>query len=96
MRGDTRLGYDLATRLYQTVAQPARDDDPATLRAATSIATALTQMGRHADACKLDKYILDRRRRVLGADHADHPQALHSASNLDTDMRMLREVDADS
>ena len=39
----------------------------------------------------LDQDTLDRRRRVLGA---DHPETLRSASNLAIDLRVLGEVQA--
>jgi hypothetical protein len=91
MRGDTRLGHDLADRLYQQWRSQLGGDDPATLRAATSIALALRQLGRYAAARDLDQDTLDRHRRVLGD---DHPNTLTSASNLAADLHLLGEVQA--
>jgi hypothetical protein len=91
MRGDTRLSHDLADHLYQQWRSQLGGDDPATLRAAISVAAALTEMGRDAEARKLDEDILERRRRMLGA---DHPQTLESASNLAVDLAALGEVQA--
>ncbi len=79
MRGDTSLGHDLADRLYQRWRTQLSGDDPATLRAATSIADALRRMGCYVEALKLYKEILDRRRQVLGD---DHHSTLDSANNL--------------
>ena len=93
MRGDTRLGHDLADRLYQQWRSQLGGDDPATLRAATSIATALYRVGRYAAARELDEDSLTRRRRVLGD---DHPSTLNSASNLAIDLDRLGEAEADS
>ena len=91
MRGDTRLGHDLADRLYQQWRSQLGGDDPATLRAATSIGEALRQLGRYAAARDLDEDSLTRRRRVLGD---DHPRTLDSASNLAVDLYELGEVQA--
>ena len=91
MRGETGLGHDLANRLYQHWRSHLGGDDPATLRAATSVAAALRRMGRYAPARKLDEDSLARRRR-LGGD--DHFQTLTSANNLAFDLRALGDVQA--
>jgi len=91
MRGDIRLGHDLADHLYQQWRDQLGGDDPATLRAGTSVAVALAEMGRYAEARKLDEDTLERRRRLWGA---DHPRTLDSAGNLAAHLRTLGEVEA--
>jgi len=91
MRGDIRLGHDLADHLYQQWRDQLGGDDPATLRAGTSVAAALAQMGRYTEARKLDEDTLERRRRLWGA---DHPRTLDSAGNLAANLRTLGEVEA--
>jgi Domain of unknown function (DUF4062)/Tetratricopeptide repeat/NB-ARC domain len=53
------------------------------------LAWALRDMGRYAEARDLDQDILDRQRRVLGA---DHPDTLNSANNLAFYLRSLNDV----
>ena len=89
MRGETELGHNLASRLYQQWRTRLGGDDLASLRAATSVAEGLRQMGRFADARDVDADCLSRRRRVLGD---DHPNTLASANNLAMDMSRLGEV----
>ena len=89
MRGDTGLAHDLADRLYQRWRSHLGDDDPAVLRAATSVAEALRSMGRYAEARELDEDVLARRRRLYGDDHF---QSLASANNLAVDLYQLGEV----
>jgi tetratricopeptide (TPR) repeat protein len=91
MRGDTALGHDLADQLYQLWRTQIGGDATATLRAATSIAGALTQMGRYVEARDLNQDIFDRRRRVLGPNHS---QTLDSAGNLAVNLYRLGEVQA--
>jgi hypothetical protein len=91
MRGDTRLGHDFADQLYQQWRSQLGGDDPATLRAATSLSEALRGLGRYAAARDLDQDTLDRRRRLYGDDHF---RTLESANNLTNDLRALGEVQA--
>jgi hypothetical protein len=91
MRGDADLAHDLADRLYQQWRTKLGGDDPAILRAATSVAEALRSMGRYAEARELDEDVLARRRRLYGDDHF---QTLASANNLAVDLYQLVEVQA--
>ena len=91
MRGDIALGHDLAGQLHQRWRSQLGGDDEATLRAATSIAHALTQMGRYAEARDLNQDTLERRRSLLGADDI---QTLDSANNLAVGLYLLGEVQA--
>ncbi len=98
-RGDIRLGLELAERLYQQWRTRLGGDDPATLRAATSVAEALYRLGRYAAARELNEDILTRRRRLHGDDHL---QTLDSANNLAANLAALgdhqaaRELDEDT
>jgi hypothetical protein len=65
------------------------DDDENARAVATYLAWALRDMGRHAEARKLDEDTLARYRRVLGD---DHPHTLRSAGNLAADLRALGET----
>ena len=90
-RGDVRNGHELAARLYQQWHDRLGPEDRHTLCAADSLAEALRQMGRYADALQLDEDTLARRRRVLGE---NHPCSLDSANNLADDLRALGETQA--
>jgi len=90
-RGDTRPAYDLARELRHDWRERLGDDHEQTLAAAGSFAGALRQMGRYAEARKVDEGILARYRRVLGA---DHPGTLSSATSLALDLRELGEMQA--
>jgi Tetratricopeptide repeat len=93
VRGDSRTAHDLAGNLRQHWRERLDGDDEHTLTAATHLASALRQMRRYADARDLDQDALDRRRRVLGA---DHPETLFSAGNLAADLYVLGEVQVSS
>jgi hypothetical protein len=99
MRGDTRGGYALANHLHQQWTRQLGPDDEYTDSAANSLAEALRQMGRYADARLLDEDILASHRRVLGD---DHPDTLSSANNLAAELTNLgehqaaRELDEDT
>ncbi len=90
-RGDGRSGYDLARHLHQNRLEQFGPDDPATIAAAATTATILRDMGRYAQARRLNEDALVRSRRVLGE---DHPSTLGSATNLAADLRMLGEAAA--
>ncbi len=88
-RGDARRSHDLAGHLHKLWSEQFGFDSIPSLNAATALAQALQVMGRYAEARDLDQDTLDRRRRVLGA---DHPSTLVSANNLAVDLRALGEV----
>jgi tetratricopeptide (TPR) repeat protein len=98
-RGDTRTAHDLATDLRQHWRDRLGDDHENTLAAAAYLAVALRNMGRYAEARKLDEDTLARSRRVLGD---DHEQTLSSANNLANDLtnlgehQMARELNEDT
>ena len=85
-RGDTRAAHDLATDLRQQWRDRLGDDHENTQATATYLAWALRDVGRYAEARKLDEDLLAWRRRVLGE---DHPSTLASASNLAVDLTNL-------
>jgi TIR domain/Tetratricopeptide repeat/NB-ARC domain len=89
-RGDSRGSQALASYLYREWRGRLGTDDRHTLSAARSLAAAVRQMGRYADARQLDEDTLARRRRVLGE---DHPDTLRSANGLANDLRELGEID---
>ena len=64
--------------IYDGRAEQLGVDDPDTLRAGYTLSVILDQTGRYTDARKLKLDILERRREVLGTDHAD---TLQSASD---------------
>jgi hypothetical protein len=68
-RGDTGSGHDLALRLYQQWRKRLGPGDKHSLSAANSLAEALRQMGRYADARRLDEDTLAQFRNVFGDDH---------------------------
>jgi hypothetical protein len=86
MRGDTRGGHDLAERLHQHWKQQLGSDDADTLWAANCLGASLRQLGRLAEARRLDEDTLARCRRTLGQ---DHPSTLNTASNLAADFSEL-------
>jgi tetratricopeptide (TPR) repeat protein len=90
-RGDTRTAHDLAAELHQDWRGRLGDDHENTLAVAHYLAWALREMGRYAEARKLDEDTLDRKRRLLGD---DHPTTLASANNLAWDLRELGEYQA--
>jgi hypothetical protein len=90
-RGDARGGQDLAQNLYQQWRQRLGGDDAQTLSIAHTLAVALRDLGRYADARDLDQDSLNRERRLRGD---DHPSTLTSAGGLAGDLRRLGEVQA--
>jgi tetratricopeptide (TPR) repeat protein len=98
-RGDTRTAHPLVADLRHHWRDQLGDDHEHTLKAATFLAWALRDMGRHTEARELDEDTLARSRRVLGE---DHPESLGSANNLAVDLKNLseyqeaRELDEDT
>jgi tetratricopeptide (TPR) repeat protein len=90
-RGDTRTTHDLAAQLHQDWRGRLGEDHENTLAVATYLAWALRDMGRYAEARKLDEDTLARKRRVLGD---DDPSTLGSANNLAWDLTGLGEYQA--
>jgi hypothetical protein len=90
-RGDARGGQSLAQNLYQQWRQRLGGDDAQTLSIAHTLAVALRDLGRYADARDLDQDSLNRERRLHGD---DHPSTLTSAGGLAGDLRRLGEVQA--
>jgi hypothetical protein len=86
LRGDSRVGYDLTARLYQSWRNRLGQDDPHTWSIGDSLAWALRHMRRYAEAQELDQNILGRRRRLLGEDHHD---SLWSACHLALDLQYM-------
>ena len=99
MRGDYRGGHDLAQRLHEQWQLELGGDDAYTLWAANSLAESFRQMGRYAEAQRLDEDTLACNRRALGE---DHDKTLTSASNLAADLvglgdhRAARDLDEDT
>jgi hypothetical protein len=90
-RGDARRCHQLAEHLYEQWRERLGGDDPQTLSIAHTLASALGDLDRHADARDLDQDSLARERRLRGD---DHPNTLHSASSLASDLRALGDVQA--
>jgi TIR domain/Tetratricopeptide repeat/NB-ARC domain len=90
-RGDIRGAHDLAEHLYQQWSKQSPDDFHS-MWAASNLALALRDMGRYADARRLDEDTLARNRRLHGNDDPD--TTLHSVGNLAADLRELGEVQA--
>ncbi|MEU0557419.1 FxSxx-COOH system tetratricopeptide repeat protein [Dactylosporangium sp. NPDC006015] len=85
-RGDIEAGREFADQLHATWVQRLGLDDPQALFAATNVAGANNDLGRYADAYRLDRQIYARRRALLGD---DHPDTLVSAGNLAGTLRDL-------
>ena len=90
-RGDARGCRQLADHLYQQWRERLGGDDPHTLAIAHTLAFAVRDLGRYADARDLDQDNLARDRRLHGD---DHPNTLHSANSVAVDLRLLGEVQA--
>ena len=90
-RGDTRLGYDLASDLRRPWRERLGDDDYDTMTITDYIGIGMLAMARYAEARDLHQDNLDRKRRVLGHDHTN---TLNTANRLATDLRALGEVQA--
>jgi hypothetical protein len=90
-RGDADAAHELAGNLYQRWRDGLGPDNSYTLWAANSLAQALRDMGRFAEARDLDEDTLARRRRILGE---DHPHTFASANNLALDLRGIEEFSA--
>jgi len=90
VRGDTRLGHQVADHLYRRWCDRLGPDDPHTLWAANSLARGWSELGQYAKARELDEDTLTRRRRVLGENHL---KTLASASNLAADLYELGHVE---
>jgi tetratricopeptide (TPR) repeat protein len=90
-RGDAGAAHELAGNLYEGWRDGLGPDNSYTLWAANSLAQALRDMGRFAQAQDLDEDTLARRRRLIGE---DHPHTFASANNLALDLRGLGEFGA--
>jgi tetratricopeptide (TPR) repeat protein len=90
-RGDARGGHDLAAQLSREWHDQLGADDYHSIWAASILALALRDMGRYADARRLDEDALTRNRKLHGD---DDPGTLHSAGNLAADLRGLGELQA--
>ena len=90
-RGDARNGYDLADRLHRHRLATLGPDDPGTLAAAGTLATALRQLGHPDKARKLSEDTRARFARVLGD---DDPDTLAATVSLANDLRDLGEQQA--
>jgi hypothetical protein len=88
-RGDQRAAYDLASPLYDRWRIRLGPDHDQVLRAAVSVAAALSGLGHLVEARALDEDTLERSRRVLGE---DHPDTRRSANDLARDVRALGEA----
>ena len=91
VRGDARVGHDLASGLYRQWRDQDGPDDHSALEAGYILAFALREMGRYSSARQLDEHILTQRRRILGE---DHPSTLASATSLARDLYCLEEARA--
>jgi Tetratricopeptide repeat len=78
-RGDTRTAFGLASDLHQQWRDRLGADHEHALAITHHLGWALDKMGRWADARDLDQDVLERRRRLLGA---DHPDTLYTAAAL--------------
>jgi Tetratricopeptide repeat len=92
-RGEFLAAHDLARRLHERWWESLGPDEGITLRAATTVAAALHMLGEYAAARALQEDVLARRRRVLGADHADTQQ---TDRNLALTLRALGEAESGS
>ncbi|MBV9449808.1 MAG: tetratricopeptide repeat protein [Streptosporangiaceae bacterium] len=98
-RGDARTGHEMALRLRDRRRDQAGPDDRYTRRAASTLAEALRQMGRYAEARELAEDNHARERRISGEDHRDTLAAAHSlAENLRAlgEIQAARELDEDT
>ncbi|KDO11276.1 hypothetical protein DV26_08340, partial [Amycolatopsis mediterranei] len=85
-RGDARTALPLFQRAYRLLKDLYGEDHSSTLSVASSLAVALSELGKHQQARELHEDVLTRRKRVLGD---DHPDTLNSASNLAVDLSKL-------
>jgi hypothetical protein len=88
-RGDARAAHDLARQLSQRWRDRLGADDVHVLWAVNTLADALRELGRFAEARELDEDSLSRERRLRGEDHQN---TLVSASNLAVDLRELGDL----
>ena len=88
--GASEAALSLAQAIYEGWGMRYGADDPLTLRAADAVAQACRDLGRPTQACEVDEKTLERRRRVLGDDHAD---TLAAAHNLAMDHHALGRFD---
>ena len=88
-RGDARAAHDPARQLSQRWRDRLGADDVHVLWAVNTLADALRELGRFAEARELDEDSLSRERRLRGE---DHQSTLVSASNLAVDLRELGDL----
>lgn len=85
-QGNARAALPLAHHLYTTWRDRHGEDDVYTMFAASNLGATYRVVGDYERARDFDADTLDRRARVLGA---DHPHTLGSAHKLATDLRHL-------
>jgi len=90
-RGMARDARDLAGSLYESRLTQDGPNHQRTLDSASTLASVLSETGRHSEGRDLDEDVLARRRQVLGE---DHPDTLSSANNLAVDLTGLGEHEA--
>jgi tetratricopeptide (TPR) repeat protein len=76
--GASEAALSLAQAIHEGWGMRYGVDDLLTLRAADAAAQAYRDLGRPTKACEVDQDTLQRRRRVLGDDHADTLAAAHN------------------